>query len=438
MESLYTSLFLFLLLIFLLGSGVWIFISLTLVISIVLFFVLDFPISRIGHIMVTRFYHASGGWDIACIPMFMWMGEIIVRTDMAEKLFKGLSPLVNWLPGRLLHTNVVGCAIFAAVSGSSTATTATIGKINLGELRKRGYDLNLTLGSLAGGGSFGLMIPPSVVFIVYGILSDQSIAKLFLAGIFPGLMLALLYSLYIVIRSSINHETCPKLTQKFVLGDYFRSIKYILPVAIMIFVVLGSIYSGIATPTEAAAVGVLISFILVILMKQMTSELFWGSLYGALTTSCMVCTLLGASAFLSTGMGLLHIPQDIAYAIGSFNLSAYQLLIVLALFYLILGLFLDGFSIIVMSLPICMPLILDAGFSPIWFGVFVVVMTEMAMITPPVGFNLFVIQGMSGYPIEKVSIAALPFFFLMMIGAVLICLFPELGLWLPELVLPSK
>lgn len=438
MESLYTSILLFLLLIFLLGAGVWIFISLTLVISIVLFFVLDFPLSRIGHIMVTRFYHASGGWDIACIPMFMWMGEIIVRTDMAEKLFKGLSPLVNWLPGRLLHTNVAGCAIFAAVSGSSTATTATIGKINLGELRKRGYNLNLILGSLAGAGSFGLMIPPSVVFIVYGILADQSIAKLFLAGVFPGLMIALLYSFYIIIRSIINHELCPKLSQKYGLNEYCRAFIYISPVLILIVIVLGSIYSGIATPTEAAAVGVSISLILVILMKQMTAELFWGSIYGALTTSCMVCTLLGASAFLSTGMGLLHIPQDIAYAIQSFNLSTYQLLIVLALFYLILGFFLDGFSIIVMSLPICMPLIIEAGFSPIWFGVFVVIMTEMAMITPPVGFNLFVIQGMSGYPIEKVAIAALPFFFLMLIGTVIICLFPELSLWLPELVLPSK
>ena len=370
--------------------------------------------------------------------MFMWMGEIVVRTDIAQRLFKGLSPLVNSLPGRLLHTNVVGCAIFAAVSGSSTATTATIGKINFEELQKRGYDSDLSIGSLAGAGSFGLMIPPSIIFIIYGVLSEQSIAKLFLAGVFPGLLLAGLFSLYIAIRSSINPNVAPKVYQKYTLKDYAKCFTLILPILILIVVVLGSIYTGIATPTEAAAVGVVIALLMVVLMGQMTREIFWGSISGALETSCMVCTLLAAAAFLSTVMGLLHIPQDISTAIGGFDLSPYQLLSVLAAFYILLGFFLDGISITIMSLPICLPLIVKAGFSPIWFGVFLVTMTELAMITPPVGFNLFVIQGMCGYPIGKVAKAAIPFFFLMALGATVISIFPELAIWLPEIIFQGK
>jgi tripartite ATP-independent transporter DctM subunit len=438
MEALYTSFLLLLVMIFFLGSGVWIFISLVLVCIIGLSAILGFSIERTGTIMITRFHQAAGSWEIACIPMFMWMGELVVRTDIAERLFRGLTPLVNKLPGRLLHTNVAGCAIFAAVSGSSTATTATIGKITLGELKKRGYDLGLSLGSLAGAGSFGLMIPPSIVFIIYGILSDQSIAKLFLAGIFPGLILAGLYSLYIMARTLMDPAKAPKLDQKYTLKEYLNCFVLMSPILVLIVVVLGSIYSGIATPTEAAAVGVAVALLMIICMKQMTKELFWSSISGALEISCMVCTLLGASAFLSTGMGLLHIPQNISIAIGSFNLTPYQLLMVLAVFYTILGFFLDGISIVVMSLPICLPLIVNAGFDPIWFGVFVVTMTEMAMITPPVGFNLFVIQGMSGYPIGTISMAAIPFFFLMLIGVIIISLFPECALWLPELLLPSK
>jgi C4-dicarboxylate transporter, DctM subunit len=435
MEALYTSFFLLGVLILFLSAGVWIFASLILVSIISLTIILGYPLDRIGAIMISRFHQASGTWEIACIPMFMWMGEIVVRTDIAQRLFRGLSPLVNNLPGRLLHTNVAGCAIFAAVSGSSTATTATIGKINLGELQKRGYDTDLSLGSLAGAGSFGLMIPPSIIFIIYGVLSEQSIAKLFLAGVFPGLLLAGLYSLYIIVRSLINPNIAPKLDQKYTLKDYANCFILMLPILILIVVVLGSIYTGIATPTEAAAVGVVVALVMVSFMGQMTKKIFWGSITGALETSCMVCTLLAAAAFLSTGMGLLHIPQDISTAIGSFDLSPYQLLTVLAIFYILLGFFLDGISITIMSLPICLPLIISAGFSPIWFGVFLVTMTELAMITPPVGFNLFVIQGMSGYSIGKVAKAAIPFFFLMVLGVVIISIYPKIATWLPELIL---
>ena len=439
MEAMLNSVFLLLMMIFFLGSGVWIFGALILISIISLVAMLGYPMDRVGAIMVKRLYAASGSWEIACIPLFMWMAEIMFRTDISERLFKGLAPLVDWLPGRLLHTNVAGCALFAAVSGSSTATTATIGKITVSELQKRNYDLNLSIGSLAGAGSFGLMIPPSIVFIIYGVLAEESISKLFIAGVFPGLLLAGLYSGFIVIRSAITPSVAPKMDQKYTLRDYLRCLWLLTPILILIIVVLGSIYTGIATPTEAAAVGVTAAFVMTLAMRQMTWKIFVESLMGALKTSCMVCSLLAGAAFLSTVMGFLHVPQDISKAIGTLGLSPYGLMVVLGIFYVVLGFFLDGISITVMSLPICLPLVISAGFDPIWFGVFLVAMTELAQITPPVGFNLFVLQGMTGYSIGKVAYAAAPFFVLMVIGVCIITFFPDIALYLPNLLLgPGK
>lgn len=435
MEAMFNSLILLLMMIFFLGTGLWIFGALILISFISLSAILGYPLDRIGAIMVKRLYAASGSWEIACIPLFMWMAEIMFRTDISERLFRGLTPLVNKLPGRLLHTNVAGCALFAAVSGSSTATTATIGKITTGELQKRGYDLNMSIGSLAGAGSFGLMIPPSIVFIVYGVIAEESITKLFIAGVMPGLLLAGLYSGYIMVRSLFNRKLAPKLEQQYTLRDYLQCIVLLLPIFFLIFIVLGSIYSGIATPTEAAAVGVFAALVLTVILRQLTWKIFMESILGALKTSCMVCSLLAAAALLSTTMGFLHVPQDISKAISLLNLSPLGLMVILGLFYTILGFFLDGISITVMSLPICLPLVLEAGYDPIWFGVFLVAMTELAQITPPVGFNLFVLQGMTGHSIGKVAYAAAPFFILMLIGVVLITLFPQIALWLPNLLL---
>jgi len=435
MDAMLNSFFLLVMMIFFLGTGVWIFAGLILISIIGLSVILGYPMDRIGAIMVKRLYAASGSWEIACIPLFMWMAEIMFRTDISERLFRGLAPLVDKLPGRLLHTNVVGCALFAAVSGSSTATTATIGKITVYELEKRKYNRDLAIGSLAGAGSFGLMIPPSIVFIIYGVIAEESISKLFIAGVLPGLLLAGLYSAYIITRALIQPQVAPQTGIKYTLKDYIRCIGLLLPILILIVIVLGSIYTGIATPTEAAAVGVTAALIMTVVLKQMNWKVFMESLLGALKTSCMVCSLLAAAAFLSTAMGFLHVPQDISKGIATLELSPYGLMLVLGIFYVVLGFFLDGISITVMSLPICLPLVVEAGFDPIWFGVFLVAMTELAQITPPVGFNLFVLQGLTGYSIGYIALVAAPFFVMMVIGVAIITFFPDIALWLPQLLL---
>lgn len=419
---------------FYLGLGVWVFAGLLLVAATALWLVLGMSIDRIGTIAANIAYRYSSTWELAAIPMFIWMGEIIFRTDISNRLFRGLIPFVNRIPGRLLHTNVLGCTLFAAVSGSSAATTATVGKITTTELARRGYNRSLALGSLAGAGSLGLLIPPSIVMIVYGILAEVSISRLFAAGILPGMMIAALYSGYIMVRAILDPTLAPSDGSRHGLREYGRAIIDLSPILVLMFIVLGSIYTGIATPSEAAAVGVASALVIAFVMRQMTLRLFLDTLFGALRTSCMVCIILIAAAFLSTAMGYLHIPANVARAIGALELSPFGLLLILSAFYIVLGLFLDGVSIIVMSLPITFPLAMQAGFDPIWFGVFLVIMTEMGQITPPVGFNLFVLQGLTKTPIGKVAVYAFPFFCLMGLGVVLLAIFPEIALWLPRVL----
>ncbi|HET6468339.1 MAG TPA: TRAP transporter large permease subunit [Geminicoccaceae bacterium] len=431
MDALVTGLLVLLLIFLFLGAGVWVFAGLLLVSITGLALILGFPLERIGVIGSRIVIRSASAWELAAIPMFVWMGEIIFRTDVSERLFRGLAPWVDRVPGGLLHTNVAGCTLFAAVSGSSAATTATVGKITTTELARRGYDTNLALGSLAGAGSLGLLIPPSIVMIIYGVLAEVSISRLFAAGVFPGLLIAGLYSGYIVLRCAVSPELAPATEERFTARDRARSLVELAPVLVLIVVVLGSIYTGYATPSEAAAVGVAATVALTLLLGQLTWRVFAESLMGAVKVSCMVCSILVAAAFLSTAMGYLHVPQEVATAITALGLSPYALIAVLALFYILLGLFLDGISIVVMSLPITLPLVLAAGFDPVWFGVFLVVMVELGQVTPPVGFNLFVLQGLTGHPIERVAVAALPFFFLMCVGVAILTAFPELALWLP-------
>ena len=432
MESLFIAFVILLLVMFYLGLGVWVFAGLLLVSTTGLVFLIDMPLDRIGKIMAPLMIRSATSWEISAIPMFIWMGELMLRTDMSDRLFRGLSPLTYHLPGRLLHTNIVGSALFAAISGSSAATTATVGKITISELSKRRYSKSLTYGSLAGAGSLGLLIPPSIVMIVYGVLAEVSIARLFAAGVLPGIMIAALYSGYVMIVSLADPKVAPPDREKPGLKDALIGFLNLIPIALLIFIVLGSIYSGIATPSEAAAVGVVATLIMIILTRQMTKDVFFDTLVSAVHTSCMIAVILIAAAFLSTAMGFLHVPQDVAKAIGALNLSPSGLIVILAVFYVLLGMFLEGISITVMSLPITLPLILAAGFDPIWFGVFLVIMVELAQITPPIGFNLFIIQGLTGTPIMKVALAAVPFFMLMCIGVVLLTLFPEIALWLPN------
>lgn len=417
-----------------LSMGVWVFAGLFMVAIGAMYFVVDMPLTQIGTIARSITWRSASAWELSAIPLFIWMGEIIFRTDMSDRLFRGLSPLVQWLPGRLLHTNVMGCTLFAAVSGSTSATTATVGRITTGALAERRYDNALSIGSLAGAGSLGLLIPPSIVMIIYGVMAEVSISKLFIAGILPGLMISFLYSSYIMIRCKLNPALAPDTGTKVQMGDILRGIWDLAPVVVLIVIVLGSIYSGIATPSEAAAVGVLATVLLVLAMRKLTVEVMIDAAMSAVRTSAMVCTILVAAAVLSTAIGYAHIPQELVAIIQKMALHPYALLLLLAVFYMLLGCFLDGISIIVMTLPITLPLIVQAGFDPIWYGVFLVLMVELATMTPPVGFNLFIIQALTRQPIGKVARAAFPFFLLMVLGVVLISLFPGIALWLTAFV----
>lgn len=431
MEALIAGLVILALVLFFLGLGVWVFAGLFLVSVSGLWLLHDMNLTRIGTIGTSIIFRYATAWELAAIPMFIWMGEIIFRTDIANRLFKGLSPLVDFVPGRLLHTTVLGCTLFAAVSGSSAATTATVGKITTAELRRRNYDLDLSIGSLAGAGSLGLLIPPSIVMIIYGILAEVSISRLFAAGIFPGLLVSGIYSTYIMVSCFVTPGKAPREAEQYSLSQRLFGTLNLLPVLFLMVIVLGSIYSGLATPSEAAAVGVAAAILVALVLRQLTFEIFRESLLGAIRTSCMVCIILVAAAFLATAMGYLHVPTNLARGIAEMSLSPVALILILSLFYILLGLFLDGISIIVMSLPITLPLATLAGFDPIWFGVYLVLMIELGQVTPPVGFNLFVIQGLTGETIGRIAWAALPFFLLMCLAVAVITIFPGIALWLP-------
>ncbi len=431
MEALEAGIVVFLLLALYLGLGVWVFAGLMLVGGTALVLLLDMPPDRVGNILKGTMWRSATTAELAAVPLFIWMGEIVFRSTIADRLFRGLAPWVDAIPGRLLYTSVGGCTIFAALSGSSAATTATMGKITMESLTERGYDRDLTLGSLAGAGTLGLMIPPSIVMIVYGVLAEVSITQLFAAGVLPGLLVAGLYSAYIAARCAIRPSLAPRSEERFTHRDRIKGIGEMLPVLLLITVVLGGIYAGLVTPSESAALGVLGALLLTGTLRRLTRALVVESLRAAVKTSCMVITIVAAASFMSSAIGYLHVPQDMARAIGSLGLGPYGLILLLGAFYLMLGLFLDGISILVMSLPITLPLVISQGFDPVWFGVFLVVMVELAQVTPPVGFNLFVLQGLTGHPIGTIARAALPFFLLLCVAGLLLTLFPQIALWLP-------
>jgi tripartite ATP-independent transporter DctM subunit len=360
------------------------------------------------------------------------MGEILFRTKLSENLFKGLAPWLSRLPGGLIHVNVLGCAIFAAISGSSAATVATVGKMSIPELRKRNYPEKILLGSLAGSGTLGLLIPPSIILIIYGVTVQESIAKLFIAGIIPGIMIAIIFMFYVIIWSIINKKEMPTSNESFSFIEKIKGSKQLLPVISLITAVIGSIYAGIATATEAASLGVVGALILSFFQKSLNKETFKLSLLGATKTSCMIAFILAGSSFLSLAMGFTGLPRNLAIWIQEMNLSPYTLIFVLTIFYIILGMFLDGISAVVLTMAIIEPMIRQAGFDMIWFGVFLVVVVEMAQITPPVGFNLFVLQGMANKDMGFIARSAFPLFLLLILAVIIIVIFPEIALWLPE------
>ena len=412
----------------LLGSGVWIGLTLTGVAWIGMQL---FSARPAGDAMAVTIWGSASSWTLTALPLFVWMGEILFRTRLSESMFRGLAPWVTWLPGRLLHTNVIGCAIFAAVSGSSAATCATIGKMSLPELGKRGYPEGITIGSLAGAGTLGLLIPPSIIMIVYGVAADVSIAKLFIAGVLPGILLAALFSGYLMAWALMNPGKVPRPDRVMSLGERLHESRHLIPVVILIAAVLGSIYTGVATATEAAAVGVVGSLLLSLVQGSLNWQTFRDSLMGATRLYCMIALILAGAAFLTLSMGYIGLPRHLAEYIGGLGLSPFVLVVALALFFIVLGCFMDGISIVVLTMGVLLPTVQAAGIDLIWFGIFVVVVVEMAQITPPVGFNLFVLQGMTGKDIAYIARVTMPFFFLMCLMVLLLWFFPGIATWMP-------
>ena len=429
MPEILLTIFFITVLLFFLGSGIWVAISMIGVSTIGMILFTSRPV---GDAMATTIWGTASSWTLTALPLFVWMGEILFRTRLSENLFKGLSPWMQKLPGGLIHVNVVGCALFAAISGSSAATVATVGKMSIPELRKRKYPEKILLGSLAGSGTLGLLIPPSIILIIYGVTVQESIAKLFIAGIFPGIMIALIFMSYVIIWSLANQKIMPKVHETSSFLDKIKKSKQLLPVILLILGVIGSIYTGVATATEAASLGVVGALTLSYFQKSLNLKTFKESLLGATKTSCMIAFILAGSTFLSLAMGFTGLPRNLAIWIQEMSLSPYALIFVLTIFYIILGMFLDGISAVVLTMAIIEPMIRQAGFDMIWFGIFLVVVVEMAQITPPVGFNLFVLQGMAGKDMGYIAKSAFPLFLLMVLAVIIIIIFPEIALWLPN------
>ena len=385
-----------------------------------------------GDAMAITIWGASSSWTLTALPLFLWMGEILFRTRLSQDLFTGLAPWLNKLPGRLLHTNVIGCAIFAAVSGSSAATCATIGKMTLPELKKRGYPDNMVIGTLAGAGTLGLLIPPSIIMIVYGVAAEVSIAKLFIAGILPGLFLALIFMGYIMIWAWRNPGLVPAADAEMTFRQKVYQSRNLIPVMLLIASVLGSIYSGVATATEAAAIGVLGSLIISALQGSLNWSTFKASMQGATRLYCMIALILAGAQFLTLSMGYIGLPRALAEWIGGLGLSQFWLIIVLMVFFIILGCFLEGISMVVLTMGVLLPTVQAAGIDLIWFGIFIVFVVEMAQVTPPVGFNLFVLAGMTKRDLPYIARVSLPMFFLMVFAVLVLYFVPELATLLPQ------
>ena len=414
-----------------LGVGVWVGLSLYFVGIVGLAAFKGLPIEKL---LAQLTWNVTTTPELIALPMFILMAEILFRSKLSDSLFSGLTPWINRLPGRLLHVNVLGCTLFAAVSGSSAATTATVGRITLTELNNRGYDKNLAMGSLAGAGTLGFLIPPSIIMIIYGVLAKESVLKLFLAGIVPGLLLAIGYMGFIALCSVLRSDVTPMDKGRVTWKDRINGLRQLGPVLFLMVFILGSMYGGLASPSEAASIGVFGALLVCLVQRSLSIEALFQAALGAVRTTSMIGLIMAGAYFLGVSIGYLGIPRIIATEIAALNLHPYALILLLLVFYSLLGCVLEGMSSIVMTLPITLPLIMAAGFSKIWFGIFLVIVVEMAQITPPVGFNLFVIQGITGESIGNVARATLPFFLIMVALVLLITLFPGIVTFLPDAI----
>lgn len=434
MAMLETSGLLLLLLAFLLAGGVWIAIALLAVGWVGM----QFAGSAIpaGSVLATTIWGNSASWTLAALPLFIWMGEILFRTRLSEEMFRGLSPWLNWLPGRLLHVNVLACGIFGSVSGSSAATCATVAKIALPELKRRGYDDMVSLGSLAGAGTLGILIPPSITMVVYAVAANVSIIQVFLAGFLPGLLVMVLYSGYIVVWALLNPGKQPPPEPRMSFRAKLVQSIDLIPVALLILLVFAALLFGWATATECAAWGVLGSFAIAWWSKSLTWEAFTASVMGTVRVTSMIMLILAGASFMSTSMAYTGIPEALATWVDSLKLSPYGLIAALTIMYIVLGTALDGISMIVLTTTVVIPMIKQAGFDLVWFGIFLVLVVEMAEVSPPVGFNLFVLQTMSGRDSNTVALASLPFFFLLVAAVAIVTVFPQIVMILPQLAFP--
>lgn len=429
MENFYLiSLFLFVLFL-LLGTGVWV----ALALFGVAFLGLELFTSRpAGDAIMTRVWTGSSSWTLTALPLFIWMGEILFRSRLSSDMFRGLAPWMQRLPGGLVHVNIVGCTIFAAVSGSSAATLTTVGKMSIPELRKREYPEYMIIGTLTGAATLGLMIPPSLTLIVYGVAVEESISKLFMAGILPGLVLAGLFMTYVAIWSFVRPSEVPKIADPMNFLQKLYESRFLIPIILLILVVIGSMYGGWATATEAASIGVIGAFVLAWLQGSLTRQTFVESLLGATRTSAMIAFILMGAVALTLAMGFTGLPRALAENIEAMQLSKFSLLMALMVFYIILGMFLDGISSVVLTMAIVQPMVVGAGIDMIWFGIFIVIVVEMAQITPPIGFNLFVMQGITRHEMGYISKTALPLFLIMVLMVFIMIAVPDLATFLPD------
>jgi C4-dicarboxylate transporter, DctM subunit len=422
-----TLIFIAILVLFL-ATGLWVALSLIGVAALGMFL---FTARPVGDAMATVIWSASSSWTLTALPLFIWMGEILFRTRLSEYLFRGLTPWLQPLPGGMLHVNVAGSALFAAICGSSAATVLTVGKMSVPELLRRNYPANMVIGTLAGAGTLGLLIPPSIILIIYGVSVNESIAKLFIAGILPGLMLGALFMGYIAVWDLVTRQARQE-RETYRWRDRIAALRLILPIVLLIVAVMGSIYWGYATATEAAVVGVIGSLVISWSQGALTWDTFVAALLGATRTSAMIAFILAGSSFLTLAMGFTGLPRAVAVYIASLELSPAMLIVALTVFYIILGCFLDGISAIVLTMAVVEPIARIAGFDMIWFGIFLTMVVEIAQITPPIGFNLFVLQGMTGRDMDFIAWSAFPMFLLMLVAVVIIAVFPEIATFLPS------
>ena len=429
MDVLSIALILTFVLLLLLGAGLWVALSL---VGVAVFAMMTFTTAPVGSVLATTTWGSTTTFSLIALPLFVWMGEILFRTRLSEDMFRGIAPWVTRLPGRLLHVNVVACGIFAAISGSSAATAVTIGRMSIPELQRRGYDERMSIGTLAGSGTLGFLIPPSIILIVYGVAAELSIARLFIAGILPGIMLIALFMGFIMLWALLNPGRIPESDERLSFWRKVYESRRLLPTIMLIVAVLGSIYLGIATPVEAAMVGVLGSLALAWGTGGLNRRALIDSLMGATRTTCMISFIFVGASFLTVAMGFTGIPRSLAAWIGEMELGHYGLIAALTLFFIVLGCFLDGISVVLLTTSIILPMIQAAGIDLMWFGIYLVLVVEMSQVTPPVGFNLFVLQGLTGRNILQIARAAFPFFILLQIAVVLLVVFPEIATFLPQ------